>query len=176
MPAAPGLGRVAVHHGKRLADFHRIANLDEPLVQGAGAGGFDRIDGLVRLQFAEGLVGGDDVAHRRRAGSRARAGRRGAGRGKAGDCNEDREGGENTPGLNRRGGQPVRQVNKDPDRLPSTSLLYPQLLTSGQVTLGFEGGSDLFRYTTLIIQHMSGQASQPNQTFEFGRYNITGND
>jgi hypothetical protein len=67
-------------------------------------------------------------------------------------------------------------INKDPDRLPATSNLYPQLLTSAQVALGFEGGSDLFRYTELIIQRFSGQASQPNQTFEYGRYNITGND
>jgi hypothetical protein len=67
-------------------------------------------------------------------------------------------------------------INKDPDRLPSNTLLYPQLLTSAQVAMGFEGGSDLFRYTSLITQHMSGQASQPNQTFEYGRYNISGND
>ncbi|TMI64703.1 MAG: SusD/RagB family nutrient-binding outer membrane lipoprotein [Bacteroidetes bacterium] len=67
-------------------------------------------------------------------------------------------------------------INKDPDRLPSNSLLYPQLLTSAQVAMGFEGGSDLFRYTSLITQHMSGQASQPNQTYEYGRYNISGND
>ena len=67
-------------------------------------------------------------------------------------------------------------INKDPDRLPSSTLLYPQLLTSAQVALGFEGGSDLFRYTTLIMQLMSGQPSIPNQTYEYGRYNITGND
>jgi hypothetical protein len=67
-------------------------------------------------------------------------------------------------------------INKDPDRLPSNTLLYPQLLTSAQVAMGFEGGSDLFRYTTLITQHMSGQPAQPNQTFEYGRYNISGND
>lgn len=67
-------------------------------------------------------------------------------------------------------------INKDPDRLPSSTNLYPQLLTSAQVNLGFEGGSDLFRYTTLMVQHMSGQASQPNQTYEYDRYNITGSD
>jgi len=67
-------------------------------------------------------------------------------------------------------------INKDPDRLPSTANVYPQLLTSAQTAIGFEGGSDLFRFTELIIQRFSGQASQPNQTYEYGRYNITGND
>lgn len=67
-------------------------------------------------------------------------------------------------------------INKDPDRLPSSFSLYPQLLTGAQVNLGFEGGSDLFRYSTLIMQQMSGGASQPNQTYEYYRYNITGSD
>ena len=67
-------------------------------------------------------------------------------------------------------------INKDPDRLPSSTQLYPQLLTSAQVNIGFEGGSDLYRYTTLMAQHMSGQASSPNQTYDYDRYNITGND
>ena len=70
----------------------------------------------------------------------------------------------------------LMDINYDPDRLPSTSSLYPQLLTSAQVNLAFEGGSDLFRYTTEIMQQMSGQASQPNQTYEYYRYNITGSD
>lgn len=67
-------------------------------------------------------------------------------------------------------------INKDPDRLPSTFTPYPQLLTSAQVNLGFEGGSDLFRYATLIMQQMSGLASQANQTWFYSRYNITGSD
>jgi hypothetical protein len=70
----------------------------------------------------------------------------------------------------------MMDINKDPDRLPSTFSLYPQLLTSAQVNLGFEGGSDLYRYTTLIMQQMSGLGSQPNQTYEYSRYNITGSD
>src|SRR5687767_12164944 len=70
----------------------------------------------------------------------------------------------------------LMDINYDPDRLPSTSSLYPQLLTSAQVNLAFEGGSDLFRYTTEIMQQMSGQASQPNQTYEYYRYNVTGSD
>src|ERR1700704_3625666 len=67
-------------------------------------------------------------------------------------------------------------INKDPDRIPATNAPIPQLLTSAQMNLAFEGGSDLFRYAALITQQMSGQASQPNQTYEYDRYNITGSD
>ena len=67
-------------------------------------------------------------------------------------------------------------INYDPDRLPDSNNPIPQLLTSAQVNLGFEGGSDLFRYATLIMQHMSGGASQANQTWDYYRYNITGSD
>jgi len=67
-------------------------------------------------------------------------------------------------------------INKDPDRLPDTNAPLEQLLTSAQVNIGFEGGSDMFRYTTIIMQQMSGMASSPNQTFEYYRYNITGSD
>jgi hypothetical protein len=65
-------------------------------------------------------------------------------------------------------------INTDPDNISDAPLA--QLLTSAQVNLGFESGSDLFRYSTLIAQQMSGQASQPNQTYEYDRYNITGSD
>jgi Starch-binding associating with outer membrane len=65
-------------------------------------------------------------------------------------------------------------INTDPDNISDAPL--PQLLTSAQVNLGFEAGSDLFRYSSLIAQQMSGQASQPNQTYEYDRYNITGSD
>ncbi|HMK24570.1 MAG TPA: SusD/RagB family nutrient-binding outer membrane lipoprotein [Chitinophagaceae bacterium] len=67
-------------------------------------------------------------------------------------------------------------INKDPDRLPDSNSPIAQLLTSAQVNLSFEGGSDIFRYSTLIMQMMSGLASQPNQTYEYSRYNITGTD
>jgi hypothetical protein len=67
-------------------------------------------------------------------------------------------------------------INQNPDALPDTKAPVAQLLTSAQVNLGFENGSDLFRYTTQIMQMMSGGASQPNQTYEYGRYNITGSD
>jgi len=67
-------------------------------------------------------------------------------------------------------------INTDPDRIPAVNPPMAQLLTSAQMNLSFEGGSDLFRYATLIAQQMSGQASQPNQTYEYDRYNITGSD
>jgi hypothetical protein len=67
-------------------------------------------------------------------------------------------------------------INYDPDRIPDSNSPIAQLLTSAQVNIGFTGGSDLFRYTTLIMQQMSGEASQPNQTYDYYRYNITGSD
>jgi Starch-binding associating with outer membrane len=67
-------------------------------------------------------------------------------------------------------------ININPDALPDSNSPIAQLLSSAQVNLGFEGGSDLFRYTTLIMQQMSGGASQPNQTYEYYRHNITGSD
>src|SRR5260221_7057281 len=67
-------------------------------------------------------------------------------------------------------------INKNPDAIPDSNSPIAQLLTSAQVNLGFEGGSDLYRYSTVIMQQMSGEASQPNQTYEYYRYNITGSD
>jgi hypothetical protein len=67
-------------------------------------------------------------------------------------------------------------INTDPDNIVSTNAPLPQLLTSAQVNVGFEAGSDLFRYSNIISQKISGQASQPNQTYEYDKYNITGSD
>lgn len=72
--------------------------------------------------------------------------------------------------------QKMLDINKDPDALASSNSPIAQLLTSAQVNLAFDGGSDLYRFSTLIMQHMSGGASQPNQTYEYGRYNIQGSD
>lgn len=70
----------------------------------------------------------------------------------------------------------MMDINKNPDAIPDSNSPIAQLLTSAQVNLAFEGGSDLFRYATVIMQQMSGEASQPNQTYEYYRYNITGSD
>lgn len=67
-------------------------------------------------------------------------------------------------------------INQDPDRILDANIPMAQLLPSVQLNIAFEGGSDLFRYATLIMQQMSGLASQPNQTYEYSRYNITGSD
>jgi hypothetical protein len=67
-------------------------------------------------------------------------------------------------------------INTDPDNIPASNAPMAQLLTSAEMNLAFEGGSDLFRYAALISQQMSGQASQPNQTYEYDKYNITGSD
>jgi len=67
-------------------------------------------------------------------------------------------------------------INYDPDRIPASNAPIAQLLTSAQMNLAFEGGSDLFRFSSIIAQHMTGQASSPNQTYEYDRYNITGSD
>jgi hypothetical protein len=67
-------------------------------------------------------------------------------------------------------------INKNPDALPDSNIPIAQLLTSAQVNLGFEAGSDLFRYSTEIMQQMSGEASSANQTYFYYLYNITGSD
>lgn len=67
-------------------------------------------------------------------------------------------------------------INTDPDNIVSSNAPLAQLLTSAQVNVGFEGGSDLFRFSNLITQSISGQASQPNQTYDYDRYNITSTD
>ena len=67
-------------------------------------------------------------------------------------------------------------INTDPDNIVSTNAPLAQLLTSAQVNVGFEGGSDLYRFSNLISQKISGQASQPNQTYDYDRYNIAGSD
>ena len=67
-------------------------------------------------------------------------------------------------------------INTDPDNIPSTNAPLPQLLTSAQVNVAFEGGSDLFRFSNLLSQQITGQVSQPNQTYDYDRYQITGSD
>jgi hypothetical protein len=70
----------------------------------------------------------------------------------------------------------MMDINKNPEALPDSNSPLAQLLSSAQVEIGFEGGSDMFRYSTVIMQQMSGEASQPNQTYEYYRYNIQGSD
>ena len=67
-------------------------------------------------------------------------------------------------------------INTDPDRIPASNPPMPQLLTNAQINMANDAGGDFWRYSGLIMQYLSGQASQPNQTYEYGRYNITGSD
>ena len=67
-------------------------------------------------------------------------------------------------------------INTDPNRIPASNPPMPQLLTNAQINMANDAGGDFWRYSGLITQYISGQASSPNQTFEYGRYNITGSD
>ncbi len=67
-------------------------------------------------------------------------------------------------------------INTDPDRIPATNPPIAQLLTNAQINQANDAGGDFWRYSGLIVQYVSGQASQPNQTYDYGRYNITGSD
>jgi hypothetical protein len=67
-------------------------------------------------------------------------------------------------------------INRDPNNIPTGDAPIAQELTAAQVNLAFEGGSDLFRYAALIMQQMSGEASNPNQTWAYYRYIISGTD
>src|SRR5437762_3650539 len=67
-------------------------------------------------------------------------------------------------------------INRDPNNLPTSSAPIAQILTSAQMNVAFEGGSDLFRYAALIMQQMSGEASSANQTWFYYRYIISGTD
>ncbi len=67
-------------------------------------------------------------------------------------------------------------INTNPDAIPATNPPVAQLLTNAQLNQANDAGGDFWRFSGLIVQYVSGQASQPNQTYEYGRYNITGSD
>jgi hypothetical protein len=69
-------------------------------------------------------------------------------------------------------------INTDPDRLAAEKADIAQLLTAVTSSVGFTGGSDLQRYTALIMQQYSGQTTSTvsNQTQDFEKYLITGSD
>jgi Starch-binding associating with outer membrane len=67
----------------------------------------------------------------------------------------------------------------DVNKSPNAALDAPMelLLTSATVNLGFWGGSDMNRYSSLITQQLSGQtAGATNQTQFYEQYLITGSD
>jgi len=69
-------------------------------------------------------------------------------------------------------------INTDPDRLPAEKADIAQLLTSATATVGFIGGSDLQRFSALIMQQYTGQTASgaTNQTQDYEKYQITGAD
>ena len=66
-------------------------------------------------------------------------------------------------------------INKDPDAIVEAPL--STVLSSVTVNVGYFAASDLNRYSTLIAQQFSGQSTGTlNQTQEYDKYLITGND
>lgn len=66
-------------------------------------------------------------------------------------------------------------VNDDPSNVKDVPVA--QILPSITANVGYLGGSDLFRYSGLIMQQFSGQTTNTSQTFkEYERYNINNSD
>jgi len=66
-------------------------------------------------------------------------------------------------------------INKDPDAITTGPI--EQQLTSLTVNVGFFAGSDLNRYSSLLMQQYSGQSSGANnQTQDYEKYLIQGSD
>jgi hypothetical protein len=66
-------------------------------------------------------------------------------------------------------------VNDDPNSVKDAPI--EQVLTSATTTIGFMGGSDIHRYTALLVQQFSGQGQgATTQPQEYDRYNIQGSD
>ncbi|MFT4023147.1 MAG: SusD/RagB family nutrient-binding outer membrane lipoprotein [Flavihumibacter sp.] len=66
-------------------------------------------------------------------------------------------------------------VNNDPTNIADAPIA--NLLPSITVNVGYIGGSDLFRYSNLIVQQFSGNTTNISQTFkDYERYNINNSD
>jgi hypothetical protein len=68
--------------------------------------------------------------------------------------------------------QDFLDINKDPNNVVDAPI--EQLFTSATGSLGFFGGSDMNRFSSLISQHWSG--TLPNQTGDYERYVISATD
>lgn len=67
------------------------------------------------------------------------------------------------------------EINQDPDNLIEAPIA--QQLSNLTVNIGFMAGSDLNRYSSLIMQQYSGQSTGAlNQTQQYEQYLITGSD
>jgi hypothetical protein len=68
-------------------------------------------------------------------------------------------------------------INQDPDRILAVQAPLDLLLTNTTVNTGFDGGSDLFRYSALLTQQLSGQTTGgETQTQAQEKYNIQSAD
>ncbi len=65
-------------------------------------------------------------------------------------------------------------INTNPNA--PTSAPIQQVLTNVTVNVGFTGGSDLHRYSSLIIQQFAGQNAPGTQSREYARYQIQPTD
>lgn len=65
-------------------------------------------------------------------------------------------------------------VNTNPNA--PTSAPIQQVLTNVTVNVGFTGGSDMHRFTSLIIQQFAGQNAPGTQSREYARYQIQPTD
>ncbi len=66
-------------------------------------------------------------------------------------------------------------VNDDPTNVKEAPI--ENILPSVTVNVGYLGGSDLFRYSNLIVQQFSGQTTNTSRTFvDYERYFITNSD
>jgi hypothetical protein len=67
--------------------------------------------------------------------------------------------------------QKYLDINKDPDRIAETEAPMDLLLTNVTVNTGFAGGSDLHRWSNLIVQQLSGQTTGgESQTQQYEKY------
>lgn len=67
--------------------------------------------------------------------------------------------------------QKYLDINKDPDRIAETEAPMDLLFTNVTVNTGFTGGSDLHRWSNLIIQQLSGQTTGgESQTQQYEKY------
>lgn len=65
-------------------------------------------------------------------------------------------------------------INNNPNS--PTSAPIQQVLTNVTVNIGFQGGSDMHRFTSLIVQQFAGQNAAGTQSREYARYQIQPTD
>lgn len=67
--------------------------------------------------------------------------------------------------------QKYLDINKDPDRIVETAAPIDLLLTNVTVNTGFAGGSDLYRWSNILVQQLSGQTTGgESQTQQYEKY------